>query len=103
MILTKAFAPTDILSIKLVNGDEIVAELVEETNTTYLVARATVVLPSSQGGELMQAMQSVDIKQQIPISKHAVMMIAETVPELIQHYVKLTTGKETPRKQSTIV
>lgn len=92
----------DVVSFKLVNGDELVAKIVEIGDNEYIVERPCMVIPSPQGVGLMQALVSGDSKCNININKAHIMMYAPTVDQMISHYIQVTTGIQPVSKGSII-
>jgi hypothetical protein len=85
----------DIVTFKLVNGDEIVAKIDNNDGKgDFQVSRPCVVVPSGQGIGLMQAMFSAEINTIITLKSEHIMMYAPTVKDLEAHYLKTTTGIE---------
>lgn len=82
----------DIVSFKLVNGDEIIGKVESQTADTYVINRPCLVVPSQQGIGLIQAMFSTDPDQSIEINRQHVMMHAPTFDKLQSHYIQTTTG-----------
>ena len=102
MLINKGYSSGDVLCFKVVNGDEIVAKIVEETETGFLVSRPCTVIPSQQGIGLIQAMFSVDPEIDIQVAKSHVMIAAPTFDKLQSHYIQVTTGIQTVSKGSII-
>ena len=48
MLVTNKYAKDDIVSFKLVNGDEIVGRIVDETSDNYTINKPCTVMPSQQ-------------------------------------------------------
>ena len=94
MLLSKPYATGDIVAFKLVNGDEIVAKLVEESADKYVVSRPCTVIPSQNGLGLMQSLFSGDINTNITLLKQHVMMHCPVVKDIENHYIRTTTGIE---------
>ena len=90
----------DLVSFKLANGDEIVAEIVESTGFGWTIKKPCVVVPSQQGIGLMQALFTGKVDANMDLSKNSVLLHAETVAELHSHYWKTTTGFELAPKAS---
>mgnify|MGYP000387827040 CR=1 FL=1 len=89
---SQKFDKDDIVSFKLVNGDEIIAKIVSDDAMSYLVDRPCTVVPSAQGIGLMQSLFTSDVRKPVPLSKQHVMMASETIKEMQSHYIKTTTG-----------
>jgi DNA-binding NtrC family response regulator len=82
----------DITVFKLANGDEIISRIDEVTDSTYVLDRPCLVMPSQQGIGLIQAMFSTDKTARVILNKAHVMMTANAVDAMEKHYVQTTTG-----------
>jgi hypothetical protein len=89
---SQKFEKDDIVSFKLVNGDEIVAKVISDDATGYTVDRPCTVMPSAQGIGLLQSLFTSEMKKPVTISKQHVMFAGETIKEMQTHYTKTTTG-----------
>ena len=94
MLLQKSYAVGDIVCFKILNGDEIVAKLVEDTTDKFVISRPCTVIPSQQGLGLMQSLISGDINTNITLLKSHVMMHSPVVKDIENHYIRTTTGIE---------
>jgi hypothetical protein len=94
MLLQKSYAVGDILCFKILNGDEIVAKLVEEAADKFVISRPCTVIPSQQGLGLIQSLFSGDINTNITLLKSHVMMHSPVVKDIENHYIRTTTGIE---------
>lgn len=103
MLLSKSYATDDLVSFKLVNGDEIVAKIVESTPTGWVLHKPCTVVPSHQGIGLIQSLFSADINKDVELKSEHVMMHSPTINALEAHYIKTTTGIETVNKGPIIV
>jgi hypothetical protein len=92
LVNTQKFDKGDIVAMKLVNGDEVIAQMVSDEMMAYTVSRPCTVVPSPKGIGLMQSLLTSDLKQNISISKQHVMMAAVVVDEMKSHYIQTTTG-----------
>lgn len=91
-----------IISFKLVNGDEIVAKLVEESDNSYILSKPCTVIPSAQGMGLLQSLYTGDLNSTVDLDKTHVMLHAPTVKEIESHYIATTTGIE-PASAGSII
>ena len=82
----------EIVAMKLVNGDEIVCRLGEIKESSYVLERPCVVVGGAKGIGLIQAMFSADPTKDIEVGKQHVMMHAEVIKEMQDHYMQVTTG-----------
>jgi hypothetical protein len=92
MLVTSKYDKDDTVTFKLTNGDEIVAKIVEDNDTAFVVYKPCTVMPSQQGIGLIQSLFTSDLSKNISIDKRHVMMSANTLPDVEAHYVKTTTG-----------
>jgi len=95
MLLSKPYTNGDIVAFKLVNGDEIVAKLVDQTGDGWVIHKPCTVVPSERGLGLMQSLFSVDINKDVVLKSEHVMMHAPTIKALEDHYFETTTGIKT--------
>lgn len=105
MLVTKKknYEVKDIVSFKLVNGDELVAKVEEEHETEFVISTPMVAIPSQQGMGLMGAMLTAEVEDSTTLSKSQVMLSYKTSEQIADHYRKLTTGIETVRKDKKII
>lgn len=86
----------DVATFKLVNGDEIVAKVVEKHDDRVKIERPFVVIPNQQGLGIMPAMFSIDNSngngKPIELLRQHVMMMALTSDAIRNHYIQTTTG-----------
>lgn len=92
----------DVISFKLVNGDEIIAEMQEFNCEYWTIKRPCTVVPSAQGVGLMQSLFTGDMNAKMILRSEHVMLHAETIPDIKSHYIKTTTGIDVPAKPSII-
>jgi hypothetical protein len=82
----------DLTTFKLVNGDEIVGEVVSVTGGDYEVSNPMTVVPSQKGVGLFPSLMTGKDKSNVILKAQHVMMCALTTDELKSHYTQLTTG-----------
>lgn len=92
MLIQKGYQAGDIVCFKLVNGDETVAKIVEETTDGFVLNRPCTVIPSPQGLGLMQSLISADINNNITLNKAHVIMHSPVIADIENHYIRTTTG-----------
>lgn len=92
MLATKKYEKDTIVTFKLVNGDEVVAKLVEENDTGYVISKPCTVIPSQQGLALVQSMFTSDLNKNIQLGKSHVMLHGLTVKDVENYYIQTTTG-----------
>ena len=92
MLVTNKYEKDQVVSFKLVNGDEIVAKIVEETDSTFIISKPCTVMPSQQGLGLLQSLFTSDLNKSISLSKNHVMLHSSTIKDIENHYIQTTTG-----------
>lgn len=103
MLINKSsYSPGDIIGLKLVNGDEVIAKLSERTDTHWALERPCVVVGGAKGIGLIQAMFSLDSEKSISVRDEHVMMTCECVAQMRDHYIQVTTGIQPVTKGSII-
>jgi hypothetical protein len=102
MLIQKGYQPGDVVCFKVVNGDEIVAKIVEIADDSYTISRPCTVVPSQQGLGLLQSLFSGDINTNVTLSRQHIIMHAPVIKDLENHYIKTTTGIEPVTKGGII-
>jgi hypothetical protein len=82
----------DLATFKLVNGDEIVGEVITATAGEYEVANPMTVVPSQKGVGLFPSLMTGRDKAVVTLKAQHVMMCVLTTDELKSHYTQLVTG-----------
>jgi len=94
MLANKGYTKDQIVSFKLVNGDEIVAKIIAEDVDSFTIGKPCTVMPSHQGIGLLQSIFTSDLNKSITLAKSHVMMHAPTMEKMENHYIATTTGIE---------
>lgn len=102
LVLNSKYDSQDVVTFKLVNGDEVVARIVEDQETCFVVNKPTTVVPSNQGIGLVQSLFVADLEKDISIAKAHVMMHAPVVDKMRDHYFQTVTGIQTVSKGSIV-
>jgi hypothetical protein len=101
MLIQKGYSAGDIACFKIVNGDEIVAKIVEVKDDGFIVNRPCTVIPSQQGLGLMQSLISADINNNVELKNQHVIMHGTVITDIENHYIRTTTGIQ-PAKSGII-
>jgi hypothetical protein len=101
MLIQKGYSAGDIVCFKIVNGDEIVAKIVEVKDDGFVVNRPCTVIPSQQGLGLMQSLISADINNNVELKNQHVIMHGTVITDIENHYIRTTTGIQ-PAKSGII-
>ena len=87
----------------MVNGDELVAKVLEQTTEGWNISSPCTVMPSQQGIGLIQSLFSAREDAKVFLSKQHVMFHAESLEQMKSHYIKTTTGIDVAPKQGIII
>lgn len=94
MLVTKGYQAGDIVSFKLITGDEIVARIVDAGPNGFEVSKPCTVMPGPQGIGLIQSLFTADSDVDVVLTKEHVLMHAPSIDQMQKHYIKTTTGIE---------
>ena len=96
----------DVVALKLVSGDEVLAQWVEEDDNTITLRKPLALAMGPEGVGLIPMMVSLDISAtpNVTINKDKVVMIISPNKVLADSYVQATTGISlaTPSSQKII-
>lgn len=92
LVTNDKYTQDDIVTFKILNGDEIVAKIIEDRDDAFVVSKPCTVMPSQQGLGLLQSLFTSDLNKSIRLEKRHVMMHAPTIQDVQNHYIKTTTG-----------
>ena len=96
MLIELNYKKGDIISIKLVTGEELVARFEEETDTDITVDKPMSLQIGPQGVGISQFMLTMDMNSKVTMSKHNCLVIAQTRKEMSDQYIQGTTGLAMP-------
>ena len=98
---------TEIKLIRLITGEEVVAEVLEDTETTVKVQNALVVLPQASGGVGFAPWATViDVdKPEIVLKKEHVVYLVDVQPQVADKYNEVfgATKLVTPPEKKLIL
>lgn len=92
MIVTKGIAVGEIVTLKIVTGEELIGKLTEIGDDYYMIHRPLVLVMSPQGLGLQQWTFTANVDKAFKINKDKIIMIAETVKDMSNQYIEGTTG-----------
>lgn len=100
------FQPAELINLKLVNGDEIVGRLVNIENGRYTMNRPCIVITTSEGLGVLQAMFGLDPDAENLVYKEEhIVTMCHTHPKMAEHYTAVLDKDEKEmqsRNQSTV-
>jgi len=92
LLSNQKYKSGDIISIKISNGDEIVAKFSEETSTGFMIVKPMTIMPTQTGIVLVPSLFTVDSELPTPIHFQHIMLHGATIKEMSDHYIKKTSG-----------
>ena len=92
------FELDEVYTIKIANGDEIVAKVVETGPDTITVAGPLTVLPSAQGIQLMPSLFTSEPDDSVTINISNIAMYASARQQVKDSYTEARTGITPVRK-----
>ena len=92
-----------VYTIKIANGDEIVARITEETDTTYTVVKPLTVVPGPQGIQMIMSLFTADPDKTVTINKQQISLIAPSREEVCDSYLEATTGIKPVRNSKILM
>jgi hypothetical protein len=93
----------EVYTFKIANGDEIVARITAEDDTTYTVTKPLTVVPGPQGINMMNSLFTANPDKNVTINKQQVAIIAPSREEVCDSYLEATTGIKAVRKPSILM
>lgn len=81
-----------IYTIKIANGDELVAKIVSEEDDYYTVARPLTVVPGPQGIQMIWSLFTANPDKPYQLNKNQCSIIALSRDEIRDSYIEATTG-----------
>ncbi len=92
MLIDKGLSEGTVVTIKLVNGEEIMARFLEETATGYKVSKPLTLSAGPKGLGMVPFLFTADPEKNIVLDKASVMVIVPTETEFANQYTQGTTG-----------
>jgi hypothetical protein len=89
---SKPYEKGDVVSFKMVNGDEIVARIVEDNNMEWAIERPTTVALQPKGIMLIASLMTAEPDFKTSINKQHVLYHAPSAKEVVDYYIQTTTG-----------
>ena len=102
MLINKGYDNGDIVCFKIVNGDEVIAKIVEQNADGFVVSKPCTVVPSPKGLGLIQSMFSAELNNNVTLNNTHIMMHSTVVDDIKNHYIQTTTGIQPVTKGSII-
>lgn len=93
MLLEKSkFDSGDIISLKLISGDEVLGKFVKDDMVSITVSKPVMLAMTQKGPAMTPVMLTVNPDADFTINKSAVVLQGATVKEIAEQYIFQTTG-----------
>ena len=92
-----------VYTLKIANGDELVAKITAEDDTSYTVNRPLTVVPGQQGIQMIFALFTANPDKSVTINKSQVSLIAISRDEVQDSYTEATTGIKPVRNSKILM
>ena len=92
-----------VYTFKIANGDELVARIIAEDDTTYTVAWPLTVVPGREGIQMIFSLFTADPDKNVTINKQQVSLIALSRDEVQDSYIEATTGIKPVRNSKILM
>ena len=92
-----------VYTMKIANGDELVAKIIEQDEHTYTISRPLTVVPSQQGIQMIFALFTANPDKNVTINKSQVSLIAPSRDEVQDSYTEATTGIKPVRNSKILM
>ena len=92
MLINKGVSIGEVITLKLTSGEELIAKLVEETDTYYKLSRIQVIGMGPKGPGLMPYLFTVSPDADVKLSKSTVTVAEATDKAFAKQFLESTTG-----------
>ncbi len=92
MLIDKGLSAGSVVTMKLINGEEIMAKFLEETAAGYKISKPLSLSAGPKGLGMVPFLFTVDHEKDMTINKSTVMVITTTEQEFANQYTQGTTG-----------
>lgn len=92
-----------VYTLKISNGDEIVAKIVAEDEHTYTVVKPLTVIPGPQGINMLNSLFTANPDKNVTINKQQVSVIGQSRDEVCDSYLEATTGIKPVRNSKILM
>lgn len=92
MLIDKGVTAGEVITIKLTSGEELVAKLVEETDSYYKLKHPQVIGMGPKGPGLMPYLFTVNPDKEVKLLKTTVTLAEATDKAFADQFVEATTG-----------
>lgn len=92
MLIDKGVSAGEVITLKLTSGEELVAKLVEETDTYYKLSHPQVIGMGPKGPGLMPYLFTVSPEKEVKLLKGTVTLAEATDKSFADQFIEATSG-----------
>jgi len=92
-----------IYTMKIANGDEIVAKITAEDDATYTISRPLTVVPGREGIQMIFSLFTANPDKTVTINKAQISLLAASRDEVQDSYTEATTGIKPVRNSKILM
>ncbi len=92
MLIDKGVTAGSVVTFKLTSGEELVAKLIEDTDTYYKIGRPMVIAMGERGPGLMPYLFTVNPEKEIKLAKGTVTVCEATDKAFADQFLQSTTS-----------
>tara|TARA_Y100001937_G_scaffold127647_2_gene200548 strand:- start:845 stop:1138 length:294 start_codon:yes stop_codon:yes gene_type:complete len=92
MLKINKFDKNDIISIKLLAGEEIIAKFISDEENSIIVERATTMAANPQGGLALVPWMMSALPETIELNKATIITMSPTAKEIADKFIEATTN-----------
>jgi hypothetical protein len=92
MLINRGVGAGEIVTLKLMSGEEMIAKYVEETGKGHKLSKPMVLSMGPQGIGMVPFAITVDIDKEITVNASAVIAVEVTEKQFADAYIQNTTG-----------
>jgi|TARA_R110000772_G_C13275418_1_gene436609 hypothetical protein len=92
MLIDKGVTAGSVVTFKLTSGEELVARLIEDTDTYYKIGRPMVIAMGERGPGLMPYLFTVNPEKEIKLAKGTVTVCEATDKAFADQFLQSTTS-----------
>ena len=91
-MLIQTHKPNDIITMKLVTGEEIITKFISSDDNGYKVSKPLVLSITAQGPAMTPFLFTAELEGEITLPKNVAIAVAKTEKTTANQYIKGTTG-----------
>lgn len=92
MLVNKGYTKGDVVSVKLIGGEEVIARFESEDDKELTINKPMSVVPGPQGLGMMPWMFLANTEQDLKLRQNTIVAIAKPKKEAADQYLQGTTG-----------